>query len=77
MNNFFGFVFLVYYYMVLVYIILSWIPELKSNSLYQTLAEFVEPYLGLFRHRIFQIGLLDFSAIVALLFLFFLRSIII
>ena len=55
--------------MMLIYIIMSWVPESRQTQLGRVLASFVEPYLSLFRKIIPPIGMIDFSPIVAFIVL--------
>lgn len=56
----------VYSFLILVYILASWVPECRHTSWYQYIFKLVEPYLSLFRKFIPRIGFIDFSPLVAL-----------
>ena len=57
----------IYTYMLIIYILLSWLPSARESSFGQLLARLVEPYLAPFRRFIPPIGgVLDISPIVAL-----------
>ena len=45
-----------YVTMMLIYIIMSWVPESRQTQLGRVLASFVEPYLSIFRKIIPPIG---------------------
>ncbi|WP_136606488.1 YggT family protein [Paenibacillus dokdonensis] len=62
----------IYFYMVIVYVLMSWLPNLRENFIGELLAKLVEPYLSPFRRFIPPIfGMLDISPIVALFILQF------
>ncbi|WP_082472271.1 YggT family protein [Paenibacillus bovis] len=57
----------IYTYMLIIYILLSWLPSARESSFGQLLGRLVEPYLAPFRRFIPPIGgVLDISPIVAL-----------
>lgn len=63
---------------IVVYIILSWIPNNDMYPIRSFIGKFTEPYLELFRgHRIFVLGNLDFGLLVALIVLSLIRSLLI
>ncbi|WP_322905100.1 YggT family protein [Paenibacillus campi] len=70
MNVFFevlGIAYRIYMYMIIIYILMSWLPSARESSFGQLLARLVEPYLAPFRRFIPPIGgVLDISPIVAL-----------
>ena len=57
----------IYTFMIFGYIILSWLPQLKESALGYFLGRMVEPFLAPFRQLIRPIGMIDISAIVALI----------
>lgn len=61
--------FLVYLIMLFIRILGSWLPELQQTRFMQFIAFCTDPYLNLFRRFIPPIGMMDFSPIVAFLFL--------
>ncbi|GEN32718.1 MULTISPECIES: YggT family protein [Aneurinibacillus] len=76
MGQLFGiieFAFNVYYYMIIVYILMSWLPQLRETSFGEMLGRLVEPYLQIFRRFIPPLGMIDISPIVALFALHFAR----
>ncbi|TLM81428.1 MAG: YggT family protein [Actinobacteria bacterium] len=59
-----------YELVIIVYVLMSWIPAGGVvDEIRRVLATLVEPYLGLFRRIIPPIGMIDISAIVAILVL--------
>lgn len=67
------FAFNVYYYMIIIYILMSWLPQLRETSFGEMLGRLVEPYLQIFRRFIPPLGMIDISPIVALFALHFAR----
>lgn len=62
-----GIAYRIYMYMIIIYILMSWLPSARESSFGQVLARLVEPYLAPFRRFIPPIGgVLDISPIVAL-----------
>lgn len=57
--------FQVYSYMMLAWIIMSWIPNLRYTRVGAILGALVEPYFRIFRRFIPTAGGIDFSPIVA------------
>ncbi len=66
--------FTIYQFMIIGYILMSWIPSAHDSSVGKLLAKVVEPYLGFFRKFIPPIGMIDFSPIIALLLLGFIKQ---
>lgn len=57
----------IYLYMIIAYVLLSWIPTLRESFIGELLGKLVEPYLTPFRKFIPPIGgMLDISPIVAI-----------
>lgn len=67
------FAFTVYQYMVIAYVLMSWVPQMRETSIGQLLEKLVEPYLAPFRRFIPTLGFIDISPIVALFALHFAR----
>jgi YggT family protein len=66
--------FYVYWIILLVYILSSWVPPLRASSVGELLGKLSEPYLTPFRKIIPPIGgVLDLSPIVALFALQFIK----
>ncbi|MGD8190046.1 YggT family protein [Brevibacillus ginsengisoli] len=69
-----NFLFNVYYYMVIAYILMSWVPQMRDTKIGQLLERLVEPFLAPFRRFIPPLGMIDISPIVALAALYFAQS---
>lgn len=61
----------IYSWLIIIYILMSWVPNARESGLGQMLGQIVEPYLEPFRKIIPPIGMLDISPIVAILALKF------
>lgn len=62
----------IYSWMIIAYILMSWIPNARESSIGEMLGKLVEPYLSPFRRIIPPIGgMIDISPIVALIALHF------
>lgn len=55
----------IYMYLMVFYILSSWIPGLRENALGKFVGKLVQPYLGIFRF-IPPIGMIDISPIIAI-----------
>ena len=66
--------FMIYRFMLIGYILLSWIPAAQDSAVGRFLAAVCEPYLGIFRKFIPPIGMIDISPIVAFLALRFIQQ---
>mgnify|MGYP003551985503 FL=1 len=66
--------FTIYTFMLIGYILLSWIPAAQDSAVGRFLAKVCEPYLGFFRKFIPPIGMIDISPIVALFALRFIQE---
>lgn len=64
----------IYYFCLIGYILMSWIPALQFSAVGKFLETVCEPYLGFFRKFIPPIGMIDLSPIVGLLVLGFIES---
>ena len=58
-----------YSILIIVYIFMSWVPNIKESAIGQFLERIVEPYLEPFRRIIPPFGMIDVSPIVAILVL--------
>ncbi|GIO39174.1 membrane protein [Paenibacillus antibioticophila] len=57
----------IYFYMILIYILMSWLPNARESFIGEWLGKLVEPYLSPFRRFIPPLmGMIDFSPIVAI-----------
>lgn len=63
----------IYSWLIIAYIFMSWLPQLKDSQVGDILAKIVEPYLAPFRKFIPPIGMIDISPIVAILALAFIE----
>lgn len=62
----------IYYFMIIAYVFMSWLPNVRESFVGEWLGKLVEPYLKPFRKLIPPIGgMLDISPIVALIALNF------
>ncbi|CAH1208934.1 MULTISPECIES: YggT family protein [Paenibacillus] len=60
--------FQIYLYMIIAYVLLSWLPNARESAVGEWLAKLVEPFLSPFRRFIPPLfGMLDISPIVALI----------
>lgn len=67
-------IFTIFYYMIIAYILLSWVPNARDSFIGNLLGRVVEPYLAPFRRFIPPIaGVIDISPIVALFALHFVK----
>jgi YggT family protein len=66
-NNFIGTLGEIYRWLLIAYILLSWVPNIRDSFIGQLLGKIVEPYLSPFRKIIPPIGgMLDISPIIAI-----------
>jgi len=57
----------IYFYMILIYVLMSWVPAVRESFVGELLGKVTEPYLQIFRRFIPPIGgVLDISPIIAL-----------
>ncbi len=61
----------IYYWVLIIYILMSWFPNMKNSQIGYYLAKICEPFLEPFRRIIPPIGMMDISPIVALIVLNF------
>lgn len=66
-------VFQVFFIMLFIRIIASWIPELSQYRFMQFIAYYTDPYLNIFRRIIPPLGMIDISPIFAFLALGFIE----
>ena len=66
--------FMIYTFMLIGYILLSWIPAAQDSAVGRFLAAVCEPYLGVFRKFIPPIGMIDISPIVGFFALRFIEQ---
>lgn len=66
-EGFIGMLRSIYSFMIIGYVLLSWLPNARESFIGVMLGKLVEPYLGVFRRFIPPIGgVLDLSPIIAL-----------
>lgn len=57
----------IYLYMIIIYVLMSWVPNVRESFVGEFLSKLVEPYLTPFRKIIPPIGgMIDISPIIAL-----------
>lgn len=66
--------FMIYRFMIIGYILMSWLPNLRESTVGGFLEKMVDPYLAFFRKFIPPIGIIDISPIVALFVLTFIEQ---
>ncbi|RIP33596.1 YggT family protein [Staphylococcus gallinarum] len=59
----------IYYWGMIVYFFMSWVPNARENKFGQFLQKIYEPFLEPFRKIIPPIGMIDISSIVAIIVL--------
>ncbi|WP_091068251.1 YggT family protein [Paenibacillus sp. NFR01] len=65
----------IYFFMILIYVLMSWLPNVRESFIGELLGKLVEPYLTPFRRIIPALfGTLDISPIIALLVLDFAKN---
>ncbi len=71
--SFVDYLFLIYQWLIIAYIVFSWFPKLAGSKVGEIIARLVEPFLAPFRKLPPQVGMVDFSPIIALFALIFLK----
>lgn len=66
----------IYSFIILIYVIISWIPDLKRNSFFYYISKIVDPYLDIFRKLNLRYGAIDFTPLLALIVLQIIKRII-
>lgn len=57
----------IYFFMIIGYVLMSWLPNARESAIGQMLGKVVEPYIGIFRRFIPPIGgMIDLSPIIAI-----------
>ncbi|WP_027091056.1 YggT family protein [Cohnella thermotolerans] len=73
--SFIWLVYNIYFYVILIYVLMSWVPAVRESFVGELLGKIAEPYLQIFRRFIPAIGgVLDISPIVALIALRFIAQ---
>lgn len=57
----------IYSWLIIIYILMSWVPNARESGFGYMLGRIVEPYLEPFRKIIPPLGMLDISPIVAII----------
>lgn len=65
--------FYVFEILLIIYILMSWVPQAKDSPIGIVIGKIVDPYLSIFRRFIPPIGMIDFSPIVAIFALKFVQ----
>ena len=74
-ESFIGTIRTIYTFMIIGYVLMSWLPNLRESFIGELLGKFVEPYLSVFRRIIPPIGgVLDLSPILAVFALQFVAA---
>lgn len=66
--------FQIYSFMLIAYILMSWIPAMQGSTIGKLLEKVCEPYLAFFRKFIPPIGMIDISPIVAIFVLNYIQK---
>ena len=61
-------------FLLIAYILMSWVPSMREGKFGQLLGKIVEPYLSFFRQFIPPLGMIDISPIVAIFALRFISD---
>lgn len=70
-----GMIYNIYLYMIIIYVLLSWVPNARESTFGVWLGKLVEPYLSIFRRFIPPIGgIIDLSPIIAIFALGFIAQ---
>ncbi|MBD7967658.1 YggT family protein [Paenibacillus gallinarum] len=58
----------IYYWLIIIYILMSWLPNARESKFGEIIGKIVEPYLAPFRRFIPPIfGMIDISPIIAII----------
>ncbi len=71
--NLINLAFYIYSILIIIYVLSSWLPQLRQSAFGIVLGKIVEPYLSVFRRFIPPLGMIDLSPIVALFALQFVQ----
>ena len=52
-----------YYYTLIAYVLMSWIPELRGTKVHQVISRIADPYMRIFR-GLLVIGMIDLTPII-------------
>jgi len=74
-NNVLDQIYNIYKWLIIAYVLLSWLPNVRGSAVGEMLGKVVEPYLRPFRRIIPPIGgMIDISPIIAFIALIFVRD---
>ena len=59
-----------YLLLIILFAMMSWVPNLHNSSFRRFIASLVDPYLDIFRNKYFVIGMIDFSAMAGVFVLY-------
>lgn len=68
-----GWAFYIFQIILVIYILMSWVPQARYSPVGRFMGKIVEPYLSIFRKFIPPIGMIDISPIVAIFALRFVQ----
>jgi YggT family protein len=57
-----GYLLRAYYYILIIYVLMSWIPELRGSKFHQVIHNMANPYMRIFRGFL-VFGMMDFTPI--------------
>lgn len=57
----------IYSIVIVIYVLMSWVPNLRETKFGELIGKLAEPYLEIFRKFIPPLGMIDISPIVAIL----------
>ncbi len=58
-----GYALQAYYYILIAYVLMSWIPELRGSKLHKAIHSIASPYMRIFR-GLLVFGMMDFTPII-------------
>lgn len=58
-----GYILKAYYYILIAYVLMSWIPELRGSKFHQVIHGIANPYMRVFR-GLLVFGMMDFTPII-------------
>jgi uncharacterized protein YggT (Ycf19 family) len=61
-----AFTFRAYYWLIFIYVLMSWVPPVRDSKFGSIISAIVEPYLSIFRKIIPPIGGIDLSPLLAI-----------
>lgn len=64
----------IYSFILIIYILMSWVPSMRENAFGRFIGTLAEPYLSFFRRFIPPLGMIDLSPIIAIFALRFISA---